>query len=651
MPQSIAHTIPTWHSPSRFFITLTNMAQALPNPRLQAKKWWHAATVYQIYPASFKDSDGDGVGDLRGIISKVDYIASLGVDAVWLSPCFLSPRVDQGYDISDYCAIDPMFGTMEDMETLIAKLKEHNIRLLMDLVVNHTSSQHPWFLESRSSRDSTMRDWYIWRPPTKLLDDAGQEVGFGPPNNWESQFKGSAWEYDEATQEYYLRIFSKDQPDLNWDQPDVRFEIYDMMHFWLQKGIGGFRMDVINMISKPNWFPDAVVTNPNSTFASATNLYSNGPRVHMYLTEMYKEVLSKYPDIVAIGETPNTDEIAEVRRYVELGRRELNMALQFDLMAFDHGIDPDGGSGKFFAGTRSLGDLKRRIVKWQTSLSFSSGAWQAFFFETHDTARSVSRFGDNTAKNRFKAAKMLALLQMTIQGTAFIHQGQEIGMANLAHDIPIEQYSDIETKAFLQVIWAKRQAQAIAEGKDEVYMDDVVGQVRLKARDHGRMPMPWDASKRHAGFSDADGDHPLWTLMNSDAEACDVNRQEHEPHSVLNYWRHVIGLRKKYQGILVFGDFVPVLVDESPIFAYFRRSLPGDRGNMLVVINMTAQERVWFRLPQVPRQNGHMTDTEFRQVHSCWRGDFEDVSAEANKWWSGDTMLLTEYEGFVLAFS
>ena len=422
------------------------------------RKWWHSATCYEVYPASFKDSTSSGVGDLAGIISNVDYIASLGIDAVWLSPVLLSPRVDQGYDISDYCATDPKFGTVEDIEVLIAKLRERGIRLVMDLVVNHTSSQHPWFLESRSSRDNPKRDWYIWRPPRMLLNDDGQEVGFGPPNNWEGQFKGSAWKYDELTGEYYCKIFTQDQPDLNWDNPDVRAAIYGMMRFWLDKGIGGFRMDVINMISKAEGFPDAEVTNPRLPYASATHLYSNRPRVHQYLQQMNREVLSHYPDIMTVGETPNTDEIPEVRKFVEPGRKELNMALQFDLMSWDHGPDPDGGSCKFFAKDCGLGDLKQRIVHWQMALSFSSGAWPTFFLEMHDTARSVSRFGDGTARNRGKVAKMLALLQMTIQGTVFIHQGQEIGMANLADDIPIEKYNDIETVAFLREIRAKREA-------------------------------------------------------------------------------------------------------------------------------------------------------------------------------------------------
>lgn len=625
------------------------MASAQATQQLPARKWWHSATVYQVYPASFKDSDADGVGDLKGIISKINYIASLGVDAVWLSPVFLSPRVDQGYDISHYCAIDPMFGTMEDVETLIARLKEHSIRLLMDLVVNHTSSQHPWFLESRASRDNPKRDWYIARPPTILLDDDGQAVGIGPPNNWESQFKGSTWQYDDLPGAYYYHTFNHHQPDLNWDNPEVRAAIYDMMRFWLNKGIGGFRLDVINMISKADGFPDAEVVNPLLPYANATHLYSNGPRVHQYLQEMNREVLSHYSDVMTVGETPNTEEIAEVRKHVEPGRKELNMALHFDLMGYDHG-DADGVSGKFYAGNRGLRDLTRRIVKWQMALLFSTDAWPTFFLETHDTARSVSRFGDNMSKNRFKVAKMLALLQMTIQGTVFIHQGQEIGMANLAHDIPIEKYNDIETVAFLQEIRAKREAEALAEGRSEIYMDDIVGQVRLKARDHGRMPMPWDSSERHAGFSEADDDTPLWTNMNSDAQACNVRQQEEDPHSVLNYWRHMLRFRKKYPKILVFGDFVPVLVDDSPIFAYLRQSLPGDHGNLLVVLNMTAEERVHFRLPQVLRNNGQMVDVEFAQVHSSWRDDF-DHRAEGSKWWSGDTMLLTEYEAVVLAYS
>lgn len=394
----------------------------------------HSATVYQIYPASFKDSNGDGFGDIPGIISKVDYIASLGVDAVWLSPCYKSPYVDMGYDIADYRQIDPRFGCVEDIERLVAKLKERNMKLLMDLVVNHTSDQHAWFQDSRSSLTSAKRNWYIWRKgKTGTLEDGS--IVQKPPNNWESMFKGSAWEYDANTDEWYLRLFAKEQPDLNWENPEVRKAVYADMRFWLDKDIGGFRMDVINMISKPFGLPDAPIIVPLSEVQPAASLYCNGPRIHEYLQEMRREVLDHYNDLMTVGEVPHTYEEAEIRRYIEPDRRELDMLFQFDLFDLD-----SGEGGKFTPSGWQLKDLKSTIAKWQQSLSFSSGAWQTVFLESHDAARSVSRFGDGAIDNRFKVAKMLAMLETTLSGTLFMHQGQEIGMANLAEDIPIEEY-------------------------------------------------------------------------------------------------------------------------------------------------------------------------------------------------------------------
>jgi oligo-1,6-glucosidase len=595
-----------------------------------ARRWWHNATVYQIYPASFKDSNADGFGDVPGIISKVDHIVKLGVDAVWLSPCYRSPNVDMGYDIADYREIDSRYGSVNDIEILIAKLKEHGIKLLMDLVVNHSSDQHAWFEESRSSKTNPKRDWYIWHEGrTQTRDGVKTRL---PPNNWESLFKGSAWQYDSLTDEFYLRIFAKEQPDLNWDNPELRRAVYDDMRFWLDKGIGGFRMDVINMISKPADFPDAPVTNPISPWQHAASVYCNGPHVHEYLQELRRVVLDHYPNIMTVGEVPFTNDPAAIREYVEPERNELSMLFQFDIFDID-----TGPSGKFTQSNWALSDLKRTITKWQQALSFSSGAWQTFFLESHDAARSVTRFGDRTPKNRERVAKMLAMLSTTLSGTLFLHQGQEIGLSNLADDIPVSEYPDIETRNFCQTIRDQRETEA-AKTDAKVDMSDVEREIRLKARDHGRIPIPWDSRERNAGFSDATS--PLWTPMNSDAEICNVAAQDKRPDSVLNFWRKMLAFRKQHTDTLVFGDFEPLALDDEPVFAYWRKNV-GDHGDkdVLVILNMTARTDVAFTMPR----DGSYSTLETTNVSG--------LTKTVGSLKSGQEISLSAYEGMVLEYS
>ena len=610
-----------------------------PSP---ARHWWHTATVYQIYPASFKDSNADGFGDLQGIISKVDHIANLGVDAVWLSPCYKSPYVDMGYDISDYRQIDPRFGCVEDIERLIVKLREYNMKLLVDLVVNHTSDQHARFQESRSSTASHKRDWYIWRKGVVIKLGDGTKVQ-RPPNNWESQFKGSAWQYDATTDEWYLRLFAKEQPDLNWTNPDVRNAIYEDMRFWLDKSIGGFRMDVINMISKPSGLPDAPVTIPNAECQPASILYCNGPRIHEYLQEMRREVLDHYDDVMTVGEVPFTFDPMEIRRYVEPERKELCMLFQFDLFGIDI-----GSGGKFTASGWQLKDLISTIAKWQQSLSFSSGAWQTVFLESHDAARSVTRFGDRGNDNRFKVAKMLAMLETTLSGTLFMHQGQEIGIANLTEDIPIEDYMDIETKGFLH---DQRQLRQAAEPHRVVDLGEIVNevgdQVRLKARDHGRMPMPWDGSKRYAGFSDAGDDTRPWTPMNSDFDLCNVAHQEKQADSVLKFWRKMLALRRKHSDSLIFGNFEPVSLDNSPVFAFHKTPENGasdDGSNMLVALNMTKESGVIFTIPG--DADGGYAKYSVLECSRSRKGD----NYVGQRYRTGDEVELRAYEGLILSY-
>lgn len=589
-------------------------------------RWWHGAAVYQIYPASFKDTNGDGIGDLPGILSEVDYIASLGVDAVWLSPCYKSPMVDMGYDISDYREIDPRYGTVADVEELIKAFGRHGIKLLMDLVVNHTSDQHAWFKESRSCLQNPKRDWYIWRKGQTVVNEDGSVTQI-PPNNWESLFKGSAWSYDEATDEWYLHIFAPAQPDLNWENPILRNAVYDDMRFWLDKGIGGFRMDVINMISKPHGLPDAPITRPLRELQPAMSMYCNGPRVHEFIREMRADVLDSYGDVMTVGEVPFTNDPSVVRKYVEPSRRELDMLFQFDVFDLDA-----GPGGKFTPSSWTLGDLKSTIAKWQVALSFSSGAWQTVFLESHDAARSVTRFGDRTRANRFKVARMLAMLEATLSGTLFMHQGQEIGVANLSPDIPVEEYVDIETKGFWNDLKSTRE-----NGGGAVDMSDVAQEVQLKARDHGRIPMPWDPTQANAGFSNANGSVKIWTPMNNDVAECNFAHQKLDNSSVLGFWKKMLQFRKSHRPACVLGDFEPFGLDDGPVFAY--KKVTGiSNHNLLVVLNLTNQDNVSWEIPESLSSLTALS-LSMSTHHDAFRSRITDT-----------VITLQAYEGFVFTF-
>jgi oligo-1,6-glucosidase len=387
------------------------------------RQWWKEAVVYQIYPRSFKDSNGDGIGDINGIISKLDYLKELGVDVIWLSPVYKSPNDDNGYDISDYRDIMDEFGTMDDWERLLEEMHNRGLKLIMDLVVNHSSDEHAWFVESRKSKDNPYRDYYIWRP-----GQDGKE-----PNNWESNFSGSAWQYDEATGEYYLHLFSKKQPDLNWENPKLRQEIYDMMKFWLDKGIDGFRMDVINFISKEEGLPDA--PNPEGKkYVSGGRYFMNGPKIHDYLQKMNREVLSKY-DVMTVGEMPGVT-VEEAKLYTSENRKEVNMVFQFEHVDLD-----SGPGGKWDLKPLQLKNLKENITKWQKGLE--KEGWNSLYLNNHDQPRMVSRFG-NDRKYRVESAKMLATFLHMLKGTPYIYQGEEIGMTNVQFE-SIDDYKDIET--------------------------------------------------------------------------------------------------------------------------------------------------------------------------------------------------------------
>lgn len=588
-PAASQSSIPRhWRSPSQ--LTTPNMTRN--------SKWWQTATIYELYPSSFADSNGDGIGDIPGIISRIPYLASLGIDAVWLAACYQSGGVDMGYDVVDYRNIDERYGTVSDVEKLIAELRKHSISLIMDSVVNHTSSEHAWFKESRSNETNPKRDWYIWRKGFTMRTAEGELKRY-PPNNWESVFKGSAWEYDETTDSYYLRMFAKEQPDLNWDCKQVRQAVYKDMRFWLDKGVAGFRMDVINMISKPEGLPDAPVTNPKSDIQKAVHLTCNGPRVHDYLKEMRREVFDHYPDSVSVGEVICTDDPSMIRRYVETDRREIDMVYTYDLFGLDC-----GPNGKFSQRLWTLSEFKTNATKWQVALF--NDAWQTFWLESHDSGRSVSRFGDRTPENREEVAKMLAMLASTMQGTLFLYQGQELGLINLDPDIPLSEYQDVETKNTWNAMLQYR-AETSGLPVEKVDMSDALKEVHLKARDHARAPLPWTSGPPPSGFSTTMG--KTWTPMNTDADVCNITAQGRDPDSVLNYWRRRLQIRKKYPEALVYGAFEPVqsTLDNGPVFAYWRKPGPdvikarglrkdGNR-DVLVVLNLTAQEGVDFELP------------------------------------------------------
>ncbi|OAQ78565.1 oligo-1,6-glucosidase [Purpureocillium lilacinum] len=435
----------------------------------QRRTWWKEASVYQIYPASFCDANGDGFGDIPGVVSKLDYLKALGVDVVWLCPVYESPQVDMGYDISDYRSIHGPYGSMDDVETLIDGLHQRGMKLIMDLVVNHTSDQHEWFQESKSSKDNPKRDWYVWKRPR--IDDQGNRH---PPNNWASIFGGSAWSYDEHTGEYYLRLFAREQPDLNWENPAVVREVHDVMDFWLSKGVDGFRMDVINLISKTPGFPDAPITIPHDEFQPAHIHYAYGPRLHEFLRGL-RRILDEY-DAFSVGEMPWVDDERDVIRAVAADRMELNMIFQMDIVSIDYGPE-----GKFSPKPWTLPSLKAIVEKWQTYM-YNNNGWNALFLENHDQSRSVSRFTPHRPTSRKYAATMLATFIGLQAGTLFIYQGQELGMANLPQSWPTEEYKDVETQTLYQLTLDKLAG-------DDVAMNQLLGEIRLKARDHSRSPV------------------------------------------------------------------------------------------------------------------------------------------------------------------
>ncbi len=520
--------------------------------------WWKEAVVYQIYPRSFCDSNGDGIGDLRGIIGKLDYLAQLGVDVVWLSPVYKSPNDDNGYDISDYYGIADEFGTMSDLDELLEGVHQRGIRLLMDLVVNHTSDEHAWFGESRKSKDNPYRDWYIWRPAK-----GGRE-----PNNWESLFGGSAWQLDEATGEYYLHLFSQKQPDLNWENPEVREAVYEMMHWWLKKGIDGFRMDAINLISKVPGLPDAPVTAPGRYQFPGQYVF-NGPRLTEFLAGIKRQVLSQY-DVFTVAETSQvTTEHAIDLTHEEHGH--VNMLFQFEHMEVD--VDKSSISPRWSIKPWNLLDLKHVMTRWQKDLE--GQGWNSLYLGNHDQPRAVSRFGDDGAF-RVQSSKMLATFLHTLKGTPYVYQGEEIGMTNVAFD-DISAYRDIETKNMYR--------QYVEEQCMEP--DKVMAMIHAKSRDNARTPVQWDDSP-NGGFSSG----TPWIKTNPNYTTINVAQASADPDSILNYYRELIRLRHAHP-VMVYGRYDLVLDAHEQIYAYTR---VWEHQRLLVILNFTRDTPV-FALP------------------------------------------------------
>lgn len=490
--------------------------------------WWKKSVVYQIYPRSFNDSNSDGIGDLQGIIQKLDYLQSLGVDIIWLSPIYRSPNDDNGYDISDYRNIMEEFGTMDDFNELLAGMHQRGLKLVMDLVVNHCSDEHDWFQESRKSKDNPYRDYFIWRPPA---------ADGGPPNNWPSFFGGSAWEYDEQTGEYFLHLFTRRQPDLNWENPKVRAEVYDMMHFWLKKGVDGFRMDVIPLISKRPGLPDK----PDDIHF--TNFYATGPRLHEFLQEMNREVLSHY-DIVTIGEAPGVT-AEEGLLYVGKDRKELNMIFHFDHMFIDHGPE-----GKFDPIPLSLHKFLGVYEHWDSIMG--NNGWNNLFLGNHDFPRMVSRFGNDNVY-RVESAKLLATLLFTFRGTPTIYQGDEIGTPNTPF-YSIDEHRDVEALNMYK----------IHTEEDGWSNDRFIEAANHAARDHARTPVMWDDST-YGGFTSGEP----WIKANPAFPKINVAQAEADSGSVLHYYRKVLKLRKE-SDVLIHGDVEVLKQLAEPLYGFKR---------------------------------------------------------------------------------
>lgn len=556
------------------------------------QEWWKKSVVYQVYPKSFYDSNGDGFGDIRGIKEKIPYLAKLGADVIWLNPIFMSPQVDNGYDIADYKKIEPSLGTMDDFDELLECAHAHNIKIILDLVVNHTSDQHKWFQEAKKSRENPYHDYYIWK------DKEGDQL----PTNWGSSFGGSTWEYVEEVDQYYLHCFAKGQPDLNWENEKVRTEVYDMMKFWFEKGIDGFRMDVISLLSKDPSYPDGPIIQ-NKAYGSYYAGCANGPRVHEFLHEMNEKVLSKY-DVMTVGETPHTNS-EEAILYTGEGREELDMVFHFDHMHLDY-----DENGKYATNRVKLTDLKNTMTEWQEKMYAAKG-WNSLYWSNHDQARAVSRFGNESAEYREISAKMLATLLHMMQGTPYIYEGEEIGMTN-AHFDKIEDYRDVEAldiyKDFIE--------------RKGFSPEDTLHLLSLKSRDNARTPMQWNDSE-NAGFTSG----TPWIAVNKNYKEINVERTLADKNSIFYYYQKLIALRHEMP-IITEGKYQLVDAENEKVYTYLRMN--GEE-ELVVICNFT-EETIEYSL------NDLKDDRDSQLVIS----NYEEAPSKME-----DTIILQPYGAYV----
>jgi oligo-1,6-glucosidase len=525
------------------------------NPPPEDGDWWKSAVVYQVYPRSFVDSDGDGMGDLPGITARLDYLAKLGIDVLWLSPIYPSPQDDNGYDISDYQGIDPVFGSLADFDALVAGLHKRGMKLVMDLVVNHSSDEHPWCVESRSGRDSPKRDWYWWRPARDGMaaGDPGAE-----PTNWGSFFSGPAWELDTASGEYYLHLFSRKQPDLNWEHLELRFAIYSMMRWWVDRGVDGFRMDVVNFISKDPALPDGHVL-AGSSFGDGSPFYICGPRIHEFLAEMRREVFGgREGAFLTVGEMPGVT-VDEAVLFTDPARGEVDMVFQFEHVQLDQGLT------KWEVHPLQLTDLKASLGRWQAGLA--DVGWNSLYWDNHDQPRVVSRFGDD-GEFREQSAKMLATVLHLHRGTPYVYQGEELGMTN-APFARIEDFRDIESLNHYRT--------AIEGGAD---VGDVLASLRQMGRDNARTPMQWDATS-HAGFTSG----TPWIAVNPNYVEINAEAALAAEGSVFHHYRRLIALRHD-EPVVAHGDFTMLLARDPVVYAFTRRLADVE---LLVLGNFSAE--------------------------------------------------------------
>ncbi|MGY2064215.1 glycoside hydrolase family 13 protein [Blastococcus sp. SYSU DS0619] len=534
--------------------------------------WWTRAVVYQVYPRSFADSDGDGIGDLGGVLLHLDHLADLGVDVLWLSPVYPSPQADNGYDISDYQDIDPLFGSLEQLDELIAALHARGMKLLMDLVVNHTSDEHPWFVEARSSKDSPKRDWYWWRPPRHGMEPGAPGA---EPTNWQAAFSGSTWTLDEASGEYYLHLFDRKQPDLNWENPEVRQAVHAMMRWWLDRGVDGFRMDVINMISK-DVGPDGHLHDgpplPGSSYGDGSASFICGPRIHEFLAEMRREVFAgRDGAFLTVGEMPGVT-VEEAALFTDPARGEVDMVFQFEHVNLDH------GTSKWDVRPLRMRDLKASFGRWQAGLA--EAGWNSLYWDNHDQPRAVSRFGDDSPEYRRDSATCLATLLHLHRGTPYVYQGQELGMANFPF-ASLEEFRDVES--------LNHHVQAVSAGDDPAH---VLAGLRTMSRDNARTPVQWDAGP-NAGFTSG----TPWLAVNPDNVEWNAAAQRDDESSVLAHYRRLIALRHDLP-VVALGDFTMLLPDHDDVYA-FTRVL--DDVTLLVVCNLSRTEyRLAELLPEAP---------------------------------------------------